>query len=120
MKKTLLLIFPILALFSSLCAQVEYIPSEAAEVKEIIKDPNAPLELRIFPNPAVHYFRISANREIGQVRIINIIGKKVKIYEGLDDRRYDIEDLPMGIYLVQILDDKGKIMTTRRLSKRMP
>lgn len=120
MKRTLLLILSILAFGSLLHAQVDYVPSDAAEVKEIVKDPNAPLELRIFPNPAIHYFRISANKDIGQVRIINIIGKKVKIYEGLDDRRYDIEDLPMGIYLIQVLDEKGKIITTRRLSKRMP
>lgn len=119
MKRFLLLIAAFCILLSVATAQVEKAVIMPVESKEEPKQ-TAKAEIRVFPNPATLYFRISTTAEIGQVVVINIIGKKVKVYEGREEQRYDIEDLPMGIYLVQIIDDKGKILATRRLSKRMP
>ena len=119
MKRIFLLIACICAFCTSSYSQVG--ESEGATLQSAQEESrSAKAEVRVFPNPATLYFRIYSSVDVGKVVVINIIGKKVKVFEGENERRYDIEDLPMGIYLVQMLDEKGNIITTRRLSKRMP
>ena len=84
----------------------------------------APVEVSIYPNPATNYFKVSTDTEIGQITMYNIIGRKVKEFTTFEERqketKYDIENLPEGMYLIQIADTEGLIIATRRLSKRTP
>lgn len=119
MKRFFLLIPALFLLLSVAAAQIGKQSVVPATSDQENQRP-AYADIRVFPNPATLYFRVSSSAEIGKVVVINIIGKKVKVFEGSEEQRYDIEDLPMGIYLVQLIDSNGKILTTRRLSKRMP
>lgn len=76
--------------------------------------------VRIYPNPATNYFQVVGSNDVEDVIIYNIFGRKVKSFEVRKGQKYDIETLPMGMYLVQMLDKQSKVIATRRLSKRMP
>ena len=48
-----------------------------------------------------------------------MVGRQMKSFEaGEVDSRYFIGDLNRGMYLVQILGENNKIITTKRVSKR--
>lgn len=74
--------------------------------------------LRVFPNPTTSYFNLTKNSFVKQVYVSNILGKRVKTFNANPSSRYDIADLPDGLYLVSMLDDKNRIIKTIRLSKR--
>ncbi len=76
--------------------------------------------VRLYPNPAILYFEVQGTEEVRKIIVSNIFGQKIKTFSAQKDKRYDIEDLPMGVYLVQLFDEQNKIISTKRLSKRLP
>ena len=77
------------------------------------------VELRVFPNPATDFISLNEVRGIQQVQVFNLAGRKVKTFQVINrDQRYDVSQLPKGVYLVQIINDRSQIVVTRRLSKR--
>lgn len=76
--------------------------------------------LKIYPNPATNYISLSRNTAVRQLWISNILGKRVKTFLTSGNGRYDISELPDGIYMVSMVDAKGSIFKTVRLSKRIP
>lgn len=75
--------------------------------------------ITVFPNPAVDYFQLSSSKNINAVAVYSIIGKKVKSFNTVfDGKKYDIADLPNGLYLVSLMNDKEGVLRTLRLSKR--
>ena len=44
--------------------------------------------------------------------------RKVKIFDTISNGKYDISDLPDGMYLVSMVDGSQKIVKTVRISKR--
>lgn len=74
--------------------------------------------VQIFPNPATEYIEVTAKQEIKEITIINMIGRRVKSFRFVDDQRYYIGDLPQGMYLVQFIDTREKVLTTHRVNKR--
>lgn len=75
--------------------------------------------LRLFPNPAVDYFEITPNAPVDQIVVYNLIGRKVKSYDAKDSTRYDISDIPAGLYLVSLINEKKGVLKTLRLNKRV-
>lgn|GEM_PF-358945 len=75
-------------------------------------------EVKMFPNPASEYFTISANDVVDQVIVYNIIGRKVKTFNANDSDRYDVANLPNGMYLVSLVNTEQGVLRTMRLSKR--
>ncbi|MEL6638929.1 MAG: T9SS type A sorting domain-containing protein [Bacteroidota bacterium] len=75
-------------------------------------------QVKLFPNPATNYFELSANpsQVIRTVAIHNILGRQVSRYP-VNDTRFDIADLPNGMYLVSLLDEQEAILKTMRLQK---
>jgi hypothetical protein len=81
----------------------------------------APTSVRIFPNPARERFFVEAPAgvRIGRVEIRNTLGSMLKKFDkpaGKDG--YEVENLPDGLYMISIYDDRGKKLKTLRLLHR--
>ena len=75
--------------------------------------------IKIYPNPTSEYFKIQNNGSISKVLVSNLMGRTIKSYNSNFDR-YDVSDFPAGMYIVQMLDSKGKNIKTSRLSIKRP
>lgn len=74
--------------------------------------------LRIYPNPVSDYLTITRNTFVKQLWVSNILGKQVRTFDTSFGNKYDIADLPDGIYLVSMVDSNRKVVKTVRISKR--
>ncbi|MFN7116916.1 MAG: T9SS type A sorting domain-containing protein [Saprospiraceae bacterium] len=74
--------------------------------------------IKIFPNPATDYFEISQSEKVAQIVVFNLVGKELKRFDANEGQRYNIAELPKGLYLVQLLDRSGQTIVTQRVSKR--
>ena len=78
-----------------------------------------PTKITVYPNPATNYISIDNADNVKKITIINLVGRKLKTFENIQqDERYDVTELPNGMYLVQIIDNSNKVITTVRVSKR--
>ncbi len=77
-------------------------------------------DIQVYPNPAVDYIMISDNETVTKVWIYNILGKRVKAYDVEIDMKYDLRDLPKGMYIVRLLDHDNNLILTRRINKINP
>lgn len=74
--------------------------------------------LRVYPNPVSDYLTITKNSFVKQLWVANILGKRVKTFDTAYTSRYDMSDLPDGIYLVSMVDASRKVIKTVRINKR--
>ncbi len=116
MKQTLLLIF--FAFFTAISATQS--KSDSTGLWGVQSDLTvSQAKISIYPNPATNFISINTDDQVKQINIFNLIGRKLKtISNVVKDQRYDITDLPNGMYLVQVVDNRHKILTTQRISKR--
>jgi hypothetical protein len=80
-----------------------------------------PTSVNLFPNPARERFFVEAppGTKIGRVEVSNALGNRLRKYDRPDGKQgYDVENLPDGLYLISIYDDKGKKLKTLRLLHR--
>ena len=77
-----------------------------------------PPKVSIYPNPTANFFGLSNIEGISQLTIFNLLGKEMRNFEAENGVKYDISDLPNGMYLIQMTDSKQKIVSTLRLQKR--
>ncbi len=75
-------------------------------------------DLKIFPNPATNFISVSENDNVKQILVFNLVGRKMKTFKAIKGEKYFVGDLPKGIYLIQLLGTKNKILRTQRVSKR--
>jgi Secretion system C-terminal sorting domain len=79
----------------------------------------SPVKISVYPNPATNFISINKDENVRDIAIFNLVGKKLKTFQNVEkDEHYDVSDLPMGMYLVQVIDTNKKIVTTQRISKR--
>ncbi len=110
MRKVLLLIpFLYFSIIANGQSQANYTDSKSAIVKKVIK---------IYPNPAFNFIGVNNVSGVSSIIIYNLVGRKMKKFSALKDERYDVTDLPRGMYLVQLLGNDGKVVTTQRMSKK--
>lgn len=83
-------------------------------------NPSSTSAISIFPNPAVAWFSLSENVQASRVEVYNIIGKQIAQYAYQASGRYDISNLAGGMYLIRVIDSKGQVVTTKRLTKNTP
>lgn len=78
-------------------------------------------DIRVYPNPAIDYIMVTENDNVDKVWIYNILGKRVKAYKvETADAKYDIRDLPRGMYIVRLINHDGDLVMTRRVNKINP
>lgn len=81
-------------------------------------DESAPIISQIFPNPTTEYFGLTNTNSINEVQVYNMLGTQQRSYEVAPGKKYYVGDMPAGMYLVALIDDKGAIAKTTRLVKR--
>lgn len=76
--------------------------------------------LRIYPNPVDDRFYISnAPANLGRIDVVNALGRKVRSFERPEAAAgFNVSDLPEGVYMVSLVDDRGKIIRTLRMIRR--
>lgn len=77
---------------------------------------------KVFPNPATEYISIKDEQEqVKTLEIYNVVGRLLQRLEvNHSGEKYDISRLPRGMYMVRMLDYKGNIVRTQRISKYNP
>ena len=109
MKQTLLVFLFVIGISWAASAQVSIRPGS----QEVDRS-----ELRVYPNPVVDNFEITATGDVELVRVYNLVGREVKQYDYEAEQLYYVGDLPRGMYLVQLIGADNKAIITRRLNKK--
>lgn len=72
------------------------------------------VEMNIYPNPTTNFFKIESTVQTYSVHIYNAIGQRLS--QTIEPKaRYDVSNLPKGIYFVKVFSESG--VTTRMLIK---
>ena len=103
MKKNLLVCF-----FSILCL----IAFSQAEKKSDF------VSVSVFPNPATEFITVNNEEAVKTIHVFNFTGRKMKNFDVVKGDRYDIADLPNGLYFVQLIGRNNKVIATQRLTKK--
>lgn len=75
-------------------------------------------QVRLFPNPATEFVVLyDETNSVEQLIFFNIVGRQVKQFRVSEGMRYQLGDLPDGIYLVRMVSHQGNIIKTIRISK---
>lgn len=75
-------------------------------------------KIEVFPNPATTHISLTDVSGVKRIAVYNLVGRLLRVFEEVvEEKNYYIGDLPRGMYLVQILGDQNKIITTKRISK---
>ncbi|HMG14465.1 MAG TPA: T9SS type A sorting domain-containing protein [Saprospiraceae bacterium] len=78
-----------------------------------------PVKITIYPNPSADYIQIQDKDNIVSTAVLyNLAGRKIRTFETEGGNSLNISDLPKGMYLMQFLDSKDKLVGTQRLSKK--
>ena len=122
MKKILLFTFLCFALLhtSGLAQHVSGTDSSRALALLDTNNPNLQkVKIKVYPNPASDYIKLNIVSNVNKIKILNMVGKTIKRFEvSLKGEKYNISDMPKGLYLVQLLDNDDKVISTKRLNKR--
>ena len=75
--------------------------------------------LQVYPNPVTSQFQLKGNENgaVEQLIVYNIIGRQVRQFDATNQQQFDMSGLPGGIYLVGMVNDKGEIINTVRISR---
>lgn len=97
----------------------EYVLGMWDEEHAAINENNSDLNINIYPNPAKNEINIDLKKEIqGQLTITNQLGQIVKKHKiDGNEMKLDITNIPSGIYHVNIIDKKGKLITSEKIVK---
>ncbi len=75
----------------------------------------------IYPNPAVDHIQIQDGSEVKFLEIYNVVGRKIEDFTVNNGTgKYDVSELPRGMYMVRMLDRNRNIIRTQRISKYNP
>ncbi|MFT7119859.1 MAG: hypothetical protein ACJAZ9_000028 [Neolewinella sp.] len=83
----------------------------------VLSAQSATENLRIFPNPVTTSFEIGESDRVSTIRVMNMVGREVKMFDFVIDEKYGIAELPQGMYLVQLRDADEKVIHTQRVKK---
>ncbi|MEL6718706.1 MAG: T9SS type A sorting domain-containing protein [Bacteroidota bacterium] len=77
-------------------------------------------DIKVYPNPATNFIEFqNTDDEVKRVVIYNLVGRPIKRMPANSGKNwYDISDLSRGMYLIQLLNSKGGVITTKRINKR--
>ena len=91
-----------------------YLFNQTSAVQEQVR----PDDVKIYPNPATEYFKVETRDVLAKIDMYNIVGDRVKTFYAYRNKRYYVDDLPDGLYLVRLMDVNNRVIKTLRLNKR--
>ena len=68
---------------------------------------NEPESIQLFPNPVIDILKINTAANVTSASVYNYAGKEVKRYPRVINNELDLQDLPAGIYIVNLTTDQG-------------
>lgn len=77
-----------------------------------------PPKISVYPNPTSNFFAVSDVNGVSELKVYNLVGKEMRSFDVETGAKYNISDLPNGMYLIQLINNKKKIVNTQRLQKR--
>lgn len=73
----------------------------------------------VYPNPVVDYIAVAdENEKVAKLEFYNLTGRQMKSLSVQRGEKYNVYDLPDGVYFVRLIDKNNRIVTTQRLTKR--
>ncbi|QYN49222.1 T9SS type A sorting domain-containing protein [Apibacter sp. ESL0432] len=63
--------------------------------------------IQLFPNPVIDILKINTTAKVTSASVYNYAGKEVKRYPRVINNELDLQDLPAGIYIVNLATDQG-------------
>jgi hypothetical protein len=77
------------------------------------------LKMEYYPNPVVDELRVSVSKDVEnhEVRLIDMSGKVIESTEYLPGMLLDMKKYKAGVYLIQLLDASGTVMSTDKVIK---
>lgn len=84
--------------------------------------PAESVDAKVFPNPAIEYIQLQDDyNRVKYIEVYNVIGRKIdKFTVNYAGEKYDVSNLPKGIYMVSMLDANRNVLRTQRISKYAP
>ncbi len=76
------------------------------------------IDIKVSPNPANDYFNVVSNINFNRIQLYNIIGKPLKTYRASLDNKYELTDIPGGIYILRFMDANNQVLKTVKLYKK--
>jgi hypothetical protein len=76
------------------------------------------VSVSIFPNPATEYITVNNEDAVKSIVVFNMVGRKIRSFTTEKGERYEIGDLPNGLYVVQLFGKNNKVLITQRLTKK--
>jgi len=71
--------------------------------------------IKLMPNPATDFFKISTQEKISTVQVINLVGTVVKQFNANSSDYFDINGLSPGVYFIKIDHAESNKSRTLRL-----
>lgn len=100
----------------------QVISFNATNTNTALADNSKSTKFNVYPMPAVDYFQFDdAEGKVGRVEVWDLIGKKLAtFYVNATGERYNVGNLPRGLYLLRFYDKSGNALFTQRISKNNP
>lgn len=77
------------------------------------------INIDVFPNPATHFISLSDVTGVTKIVLYNMVGVRVREFtEITPNARHSLENLPRGMYLVQIIGTNNVNLAVKRLYKQ--
>lgn len=82
-----------------------------------IQDPVV-VSIKVYPNPTADFFKINNDKEVAKVGIYNLVGKQIAVVDHEEGQQHDVSAYRKGIYLIRLIDARGELIKSIRLSKQ--
>ncbi len=76
--------------------------------------------IKIYPNPTAQYISITDATDVDKLIVYNIVGRPVKTFKATYENQYNVGHLPIGMYLVRVVNAKEQTLKTIRLKVSYP
>ncbi len=76
--------------------------------------------LSVYPNPTIDFITLTNDENVKSIELYSLLGRKIRSFEvDRTGERYDVSDLPNGVYFMNIIGKNGnKPLLTLRLTKK--